>query len=92
MFTLGFIEVERPHAAQVQRGCGCIIGKDYPKPIVDHADVSKANMAKMHDAYDANKEAGESDPQSRGTAGGRGGGGSSSPPRGRVAPSKKAKR
>lgn len=28
-----------------------MIGKDYPKPIVDHASVSKANMARMQAAY-----------------------------------------
>ena len=31
----------------VQKGCGCIIGQDYPKPIVDHDVVSKENMGKM---------------------------------------------
>jgi len=41
----------------VQEAAGCIIGKDYPLPIVDHADVSKVNMGKMKAAYDANKEA-----------------------------------
>jgi cryptochrome len=35
----------------VQRECGCVIGKDYPKPIVDHAKASKDNMAKMAAAY-----------------------------------------
>lgn len=64
----------------MQRGCHCIIGKDYPKPIVDHADVSIGNMSKIHDAYLANKRADAS-----ATAGGggdngndRGGGNSSS--------------
>jgi cryptochrome len=31
----------------VQTAAGCIIGKDYPRPIVDHAKASKANMTKM---------------------------------------------
>ncbi|ORZ31450.1 FAD binding domain of DNA photolyase-domain-containing protein [Catenaria anguillulae PL171] len=31
----------------VQKQAGCIVGKDYPKPIVDHAEASKANMAKL---------------------------------------------
>lgn len=80
------------HTLQVQRGCGCIIGKDYPKPIVDHTDVSKDNMAKMHDAYDAQKEAEESRSQNEGNAGGSGGGSSSTPQRGKAASNKRAKR
>ena len=28
-----------------------ILGKDYPKPIVEHESVMKANMAKMKEAY-----------------------------------------
>lgn len=80
------------HTRQVQRGCGCIIGKDYPKPIVDHADVSKANMAKMHDAYDANKEAEASGSQSAGSGGGSGGGSSSASQRGQGGSNKRAKR
>ncbi|TPX33888.1 hypothetical protein SmJEL517_g03337 [Synchytrium microbalum] len=35
----------------VQRKAGCIIGVDYPKPIVEHDVASKANMAKMKEAY-----------------------------------------
>ncbi|KAI7839651.1 hypothetical protein COHA_006460 [Chlorella ohadii] len=41
----------------VQQAAGCIIGKDYPRPIVDHATVHKENMAKMKAAYDAGKAA-----------------------------------
>lgn len=41
----------------MQRGCKCIIGKDYPKPIVDHSVVSHENKGKMHAAYDASNEA-----------------------------------
>lgn len=73
---------------QVQRGCGCIIGKDYPKPIVDHTDASKANMAKMHDAYDANKDAEASGSRS-GENGAQGGAENSRPSQGGGAPSKK---
>eukprot|EP00904_Undaria_pinnatifida_P009785 jgi/Undpi1/5937/HiC_scaffold_2.g01211.m1 len=51
---------------EVQRGCHCIIGKDYPKPIVGHTEVSKDNMCKMHDAYDANKQADASAAAGRG--------------------------
>lgn len=35
----------------VQRRANCIIGKDYPKPIIDHADERKTNLAKMKEAY-----------------------------------------
>lgn len=42
----------------VQRKAGCIVGEHYPAPIVDHAVVSKANMAKMKAAYDAAKQGG----------------------------------
>jgi hypothetical protein len=27
--------------------CGCIIGKDYPFPIIDHTAISKVNMGRM---------------------------------------------
>ena len=39
----------------VQEAAGCIIGKDYPKPIVDHKIASKDNMMKMKLAYDQDK-------------------------------------
>ena len=31
----------------VQKAAGCVIGTDYPKPIVDHDVVSKKNIARM---------------------------------------------
>lgn len=34
----------------IQQEAGCIIGKDYPKPIIDHAVASKRNIAKMKQA------------------------------------------
>jgi cryptochrome len=37
----------------VQTKCGCIIGKDYPKPIVDHDEARKENLDKMGAAYAA---------------------------------------
>eukprot|EP00638_Chattonella_subsalsa_P000746 CAMPEP_0117762888 /NCGR_PEP_ID=MMETSP0947-20121206/18262_1 /TAXON_ID=44440 /ORGANISM="Chattonella subsalsa, Strain CCMP2191" /LENGTH=540 /DNA_ID=CAMNT_0005584393 /DNA_START=199 /DNA_END=1821 /DNA_ORIENTATION=- len=40
----------------VQEGCNCIIGQDYPTPIVDHQVISKENMSKMKQAYAANNE------------------------------------
>ncbi len=35
----------------VQKGCGCLIGQDYPKPIVNHDTIHKENMGKMKAAY-----------------------------------------
>ncbi|XP_046364932.2 cryptochrome-1-like isoform X1 [Haliotis rufescens] len=40
----------------VQKAAGCVIGKDYPKPIVDHDNVRKANIKKMAAAYAKRKE------------------------------------
>ncbi|XP_068734691.1 cryptochrome-1-like [Montipora capricornis] len=37
-----------PHS--VQKAAGCIIGKDYPKPIVVHEEAVKINKAKMKNA------------------------------------------
>eukprot|EP00756_Hemistasia_phaeocysticola_P022951 Hpha_TRINITY_DN15865_c4_g15::TRINITY_DN15865_c4_g15_i1::g.188430::m.188430/K02295/CRY; cryptochrome len=41
----------------VQQKAGCRVGSDYPRPIVDHSKVSKANMEKMSQAYAAAKSA-----------------------------------
>jgi cryptochrome len=35
----------------VQRRAGCIVGTDYPAPIVDHDTISKTNLAVMKAAY-----------------------------------------
>ena len=35
----------------VQKTAKCLIGKDYPKPIVDHAEASKRCINAMKDAY-----------------------------------------
>lgn len=40
---------------EVQKKANCIIGKDYPNPIVDHKDISKTNIGRMKEAYDKNK-------------------------------------
>jgi cryptochrome len=56
-----------------QRKAGCIIGVDYPKPIVDHTEASKANMDKMAKAYAAHKQgktAGSSQAAASGSAAG----------------------
>eukprot|EP01135_Chromosphaera_perkinsii_P003431 Nk52_evm55s242 gene=Nk52_evmTU55s242 len=41
----------------VQKSAGCVIGIDYPKPIVDHSVVSKENMFKMKCAYEGKSSA-----------------------------------
>jgi len=44
----------------VQRAAGCIVGKDYPKPMVaDHTATSKELMNRMAAAYAAGKDAGD---------------------------------
>lgn len=54
----------------VQEAAGCIIGKDYPAPIVDHAIVMKENMAKMKLAYAAGRaDDGVGDVEGVGSAG-----------------------
>lgn len=42
----------------VQRAAGCIVGKDYPKPMVDHATASKENIEKMKQAFKDSKPSG----------------------------------
>lgn len=58
---------------KLQQELGCVIGKDYPNRVIIHEDVYKVNIAKMSDAYKANKLAKESikdDPYSRPTSSG----------------------
>lgn len=38
-----------------QKAAGCIIGQDYPRPIVDHSVIHKVNMDRMKKAYAAGK-------------------------------------
>ena len=40
---------------EVQKKCGVIVGENYPEPIVDHKSISKSNMSRMKEAYDAHK-------------------------------------
>lgn len=40
----------------VQKKSKCVIGTDYPKPIVDHGVVSKENIGRMKEAFAQNKE------------------------------------
>ena len=39
----------------VQKKAQCIIGKDYPKPIVDHKTISKENIGRIKAAFARNK-------------------------------------
>lgn len=43
----------------IQERAGCIIGKDYPKPIVVHETVSKQNIQRMKAAYARRSGGGE---------------------------------
>jgi len=40
---------------ELQEHYGCVIGKDYPKPIVDHLEAKNENMGRMKTAYEAHK-------------------------------------
>lgn len=51
---------------EVQRKAKCVIGKDYPAPIVDHKYIHKINIGRMKEAYDANK--GRKSPSTAGSA------------------------
>ncbi|KAL3132986.1 hypothetical protein ABBQ38_006897 [Trebouxia sp. C0009 RCD-2024] len=48
-----------------QKQANCRIGVDYPKPMVDHAAVSKENIQKLKDAYAANSPASKIKPPPR---------------------------
>lgn len=43
-----------------QKKFGCVIGKDYPQPVVDHDVAMKANLVRMKSAY-AKKNSGKDD-------------------------------
>ena len=40
---------------EVQKAANCFIGRDYPKPIIDHASARKENLGKFKLAVDARK-------------------------------------
>jgi len=42
---------------EVQKEAGCIIGKDYPKPVVDHSKASAANIERFKKALAAARKA-----------------------------------
>jgi cryptochrome len=46
---------------EVQKQAGCIVGKDYPKPMCIHEEVSKINITKMKAAYSASNERSDAD-------------------------------
>jgi len=48
-----------------QKAAGCIIGVDYPRPIVDHAIKSKENLAKMKAAYASTAQQKDETPNKR---------------------------
>eukprot|EP00730_Choanoeca_flexa_P018800 TRINITY_DN9160_c0_g3_i2.p1 TRINITY_DN9160_c0_g3~~TRINITY_DN9160_c0_g3_i2.p1 ORF type:complete len:514 (+),score=85.09 TRINITY_DN9160_c0_g3_i2:101-1642(+) len=56
----------------VQEQADCIIGKDYPKPIVDHKEVSAENKDRIKACYDAYK-AGKDIPKGKRTEASSGG-------------------
>ena len=35
----------------VQKAAKCIVGKDYPMPMVDHTQISRINMERMRQVY-----------------------------------------
>jgi len=43
---------------EVQKAAKCIIGKDYPRPVVDHAKVSAENIARFKRALSETKATG----------------------------------
>ncbi|KAM6979682.1 cryptochrome circadian regulator 3b [Aplochiton taeniatus] len=36
---------------EVQRAAGCVVGVDYPKPMVNHAEASRLNIERMRQIY-----------------------------------------
>ncbi|XP_035828705.1 cryptochrome-1 [Aplysia californica] len=48
--------------SSVQQAAGCIVGKDYPRPIVDHDRARQENIKKMAAAYAAAKSSNEGSP------------------------------
>jgi len=47
--TLPIFMQEAP--LDVQTKANCIIGKDYPAPIVDHKEIHKVNIGRIKQAY-----------------------------------------
>ena len=36
---------------EMQRAARCVIGRDYPMPMVNHAEISQVNMERMKQVY-----------------------------------------
>lgn len=36
---------------EVQRAAKCVVGVDYPKPMVNHAEASRLNIERMRQMY-----------------------------------------
>ncbi|TRY90608.1 hypothetical protein DNTS_034649, partial [Danionella cerebrum] len=51
MFPADYIYEPWKAPRSIQERAGCIVGKDYPRPIVDHAVVHKKNLQRMKAAY-----------------------------------------
>ncbi|KAG1670815.1 hypothetical protein FOA52_003406 [Chlamydomonas sp. UWO 241] len=62
----------------VQKRAKCIIGTDYPRPIVDHGSASKTAVARIGAAYRAGKAPAGGEGDEGGDEGGGGGGASGS--------------
>lgn len=52
-FPAKYIHAPWTAPESVQKAARCVIGKDYPKPIVDHTKVSTANLEKMRNVFKA---------------------------------------
>ncbi|CAL8350302.1 unnamed protein product [Merluccius merluccius] len=49
--------------SSVQQAAGCIVGKDYPRPIVEHEVISKKNIQRMKTSYAKRSQGGPESPQ-----------------------------
>ena len=56
----------------VQQQSGCVVGRDYPAPMVDHAAASKELMQRMKAAYDQHKQKGADEGAGEGEGEGEG--------------------
>lgn len=52
-FPAKYIHAPWTAPESVQKAARCIIGKDYPRPMVDHNKVSSANLEKMRNVFKA---------------------------------------
>lgn len=50
-FPLQYIHEPWNAPESVQRAAKCIIGKDYPLPMVNHLDASRLNIERMKQVY-----------------------------------------